>query len=779
MTSVTGVSEPSSSQPHILSKWLQESGSQLTSVDDLLVEQISGLANISQYLLTSDMSNQDYQAIMLTFREEYVNILKSNATTLTPQEVYDAATEVHEAQLKAFHLFGKALEVKLTGHEDRIRKMDNFLHKKINANDSGTNRCMQVSLNYLLSRWASELDIFINKVKVITREDTMLLTELRDAQVAAFPEYSQARDDLDDDEQKKDDQNPSVSNPSQSSKPSGSKSGEKKEEDDKKDEKKKRRSERRSKKLHDGSEPHQTLKIQTQLAQTSAQPKTTTISNIKPPQTSKPKFLYKQTTNYFLKIPITSSQTNLNKMTTLPLAKPSLKFKHISVWRKPVAFPKAYLYPNQGIVYVCPITKQARHLLVPKHYVRSNMRLIMTLQSNLKYKSNKKHEDVEMIKILDRYLLNSDIMLPNTQYNLRKDKDDDEQKDDKQKPSGSNPSQASKATGIKDKSQGENKEDEKKDGESKRRGERRSKQKHDGSEPQQTLKIQTNLAQPSKPTPSIIKPHITSKPKFLYKQTVKTFLKTPITSNQTSLKKITNLPLDKPSLKIHYKIVGRKPKKAKDAEKVQVTERANWNCFKQIDFLPLNWCILDEDYFQQIDEKIVRVWVVSLREVRIYYEDGSFTFLGCALMDSLSHTEIKRVISFLKDKDTATRAWRLILAEWLIEREERRKRNEAEYEERIRKYDEEIEMFIKRLEELKAKGTSGISKDGKFLNINAGKFLRFKIDLLDSGYPKADRLKLVEALSGTPIIEELEILDYLKDLIRKEAEAKTVLSGCM
>ena len=36
----------------------------------MIVEQISGLANISQHLLTSDMSNQDYQAIMLSFNED-------------------------------------------------------------------------------------------------------------------------------------------------------------------------------------------------------------------------------------------------------------------------------------------------------------------------------------------------------------------------------------------------------------------------------------------------------------------------------------------------------------------------------------------------------------------------------------------------------------------------------------------------------------------------------------------------------------------------------------
>ncbi|KAL8155036.1 hypothetical protein AgCh_000424 [Apium graveolens] len=122
----------------------------------------------------------------------------------------------------------------------------------------------------------------------------------------------------------------------------------------------------------------------------------------------------------------------------------------------------------------------------------------------------------------------------------------------------------------------------------------------------------------------------------------------------------------------------------------------------------------DEYYFQHLAEEIVRVWFVSLREVIIYFEDGSFTFLGCDFLDSLSPTEIKRMISLLNDKDTATRAWRSILAEWLITREETRKRNEAEFEERRRKYDEEIEMFIKRSEELKAKGMSRISKDGKF-----------------------------------------------------------------
>ncbi|KAL8121476.1 hypothetical protein AgCh_018269 [Apium graveolens] len=119
---------------------------------------------------------------------------------------------------------------------------------------------------------------------------------------------------------------------------------------------------------------------------------------------------------------------------------------------------------------------------------------------------------------------------------------------------------------------------------------------------------------------------------------------------------------------------------------------------------------------------------------------------------------------------------RRVLAEWLIERQETKKRNEAEAEEGRRKYDEEIKMYIKRSEELKAKGMSRISKDGKFLNIKAGGFSRFRIDLLDSGYPKVAIQKLVEALSGTPKIEEHEILDHLKDLLREEADTKTVFT---
>ena len=103
----------------------------------------------------------------------------------------------------------------------------------------------------------------------------------------------------------------------------------------------------------------------------------------------------------------------------------------------------------------------------------------------------------------------------------------------------------------------------------------------------------------------------------------------------------------------------------------------------------------------------------------------------------------------------------------MIAREDRRAKSKAEHEEKGRKYDEDIDMFIKTSEELKAKGMSRISKDGKFLNVKAGSFSRFRIGMLD-GYHKPDKLKLIEALTGTQILEELEILVHLKDLIRKD-----------
>ena len=60
-------------------------------------------------------------------------------------------------------------------------------------------------------------------------------------------------------------------------------------------------------------------------------------------------------------------------------------------------------------------------------------------------------------------------------------------------------------------------------------------------------------------------------------------------------------------------------------------------------------------------------------------------------MESLSPIELKRVISLLKGKDTATRAWKAVLAEWLVAREERKEKHQLELDERRRKYGEELD----------------------------------------------------------------------------------------
>ncbi|KAL8121467.1 hypothetical protein AgCh_018263 [Apium graveolens] len=115
---------------------------------------------------------------------------------------------------------------------------------------------------------------------------------------------------------------------------------------------------------------------------------------------------------------------------------------------------------------------------------------------------------------------------------------------------------------------------------------------------------------------------------------------------------------------------------------------------------------------------------------------GSYQFLGqipvsCNLMDTLSTTEFKRVISLMRDKDTITRAWRVVLCVWVRERDERNARAKVEKEEKDRK------------------------------------FSRFRDGYLN-GYSPDEWLKLAESLRGTEIIEELQVLVNLKDLIRKE-----------
>ncbi|KAL8147271.1 hypothetical protein AgCh_004842 [Apium graveolens] len=341
VTSVTGgsdtlIAQPSTSQPpqpHLVSNWLQEAAPQSN-----LEEFREGNYDAS---LNKDY-NLEIEDVLARFRENYLTILGSNSKALTPSEVYDAVNEVSKAQLKAFHLFGKAQELKLTGHEDRIRKlvkdkMDEIIPSqnsvtlgaimgKLNISlhalpeqirpeistlllmpvpktkgdieagiaksrdaktqskepvrvgqssgaqvDVGKERLLRaaerpnqdqeindllvtlrVTLSYLQTLRASELDVMIDRVNPVIQKDTQLLQELKKTQISTFPEaylhphkgvvYYNLRKDEDDDEQKDDKKNPSSSNPSQASKATGSKD-EKKKGEDKKDEERKRRTE--------------------------------------------------------------------------------------------------------------------------------------------------------------------------------------------------------------------------------------------------------------------------------------------------------------------------------------------------------------------------------------------------------------------------------------------------------------------------------------------------------------------------------------------------------
>jgi len=139
-------------------------------------------------------------------------------------------------------------------------------------------------------------------------------------------------------------------------------------------------------------------------------------------------------------------------------------------------------------------------------------------------------------------------------------------------------------------------------------------------------------------------------------------------------------------------------------------------------------------------------------------------------MDSLSIVELKRVISLMNGKDSATKAWRTVLAVFVVNREEMRDEHRALLAEKRRKYEHDIDEYIRRSEELKAAGKSRISKDGRFLNIKAGSLSSYRIGML-ARYPKPDLLKLIEALTDTPILEELEILVQIKNIIEKESDS--------
>ncbi|KAL8126476.1 hypothetical protein AgCh_013675 [Apium graveolens] len=64
-----------------------------------------------------------------------------------------------------------------------VVKVDNFLEKRIvmNINDGGVDRCLHVTLPYLQTLRASELDVMIDKVNLVIQEDTQLLQELKKA----------------------------------------------------------------------------------------------------------------------------------------------------------------------------------------------------------------------------------------------------------------------------------------------------------------------------------------------------------------------------------------------------------------------------------------------------------------------------------------------------------------------------------------------------------------------------------------------------------------------
>ncbi|KAL8107436.1 hypothetical protein AgCh_024003 [Apium graveolens] len=177
--------------------------------------------------------------------------------------------------------------------------------------------------------------------------------------------------------------------------------------------------------------------------------------------------------------------------------------------------------------------------------------------------------------------------------------------------------------------------------------------------------------------------------------------------------------------------------------------------------------ISDDDYTNQLAEEIFKVCVETLGEVKIYFKDGSFNLLNKEVIENYSTVELERVISLMTGKDAFTKMRRVELARKLKERDERHAREKDEREANAIKKANEIDMFEKRSNELKVKGLSRVSSDGVFLNIKTHRFLRYKIKYLDSCSVN-EWLKLMEALRGTEIIEELECLVKLKDLIREQ-----------
>ncbi|KAL8091618.1 hypothetical protein AgCh_034031 [Apium graveolens] len=780
------------------------------------------LVNLSQQLLTSDMGNQDYQAILLCFNEEveqqkekivdeaeedvnvdawlsgdhvaemdevlarfrreYITILGSNAKTLTPPEVYDAIMDVHKAQLKAFHLFGKALEVQLTGHEDKVRRlikeqMDDIVpsQKDIkNQFQSFTEQMSRMDLASIekeISKMRSsfkalfdqvqahmtnsnDTGVKLNQMHTARYEPSFLLMEsVRKAVDEHLRSFSAKTSTSQIQELQDQVSSLQASNSDLSSQVRALTTLVESQHHD----------------IQALVESHKHLQMQNIVALGAIMGKLNiplpALSKAVRPEIPTPLLMpvtktkgeidarlvqstlaqstlksqeqgleqerllmAAQVKDQFLEKRIVINlndsgvdrcmQVNFNYLISRRASEIDILINKVRIINneekmllaelkkaQEAAFPEAYLHPSKWVHYICSTTKQLKHFQVPKNCIMANRRLIMLLESGLKSKKLKTNEDEAMIKILRRYIDNSEANLPKTKINTD-DFGDDEQKKDGQNPSGSNSSQSSKAIGGKSDSE---KEKEKKSGsETQRKDGRRQRQKNDTSQSLKTLNIQIPTAKPSHSISSKTAQPQTSKPKYFYKLTTNSLLKTQITYNHTSLKRLKTIPSFKPPHKTHFKTVGIGPKEAKVKRRIrrqrrQLTaeflndhgfgEKTIWNRYNQDDFKPLNVVDSDEDYFQQLAERIVRVWVFNIREVRIYYSDGSFEKLGDRLKDSLSIVELKRVISLMNGKDSATKACRTVLAVFMVNREL--------LAERRRKYEHDIDEYIRRSEDLK------------------------------------------------------------------------------
>ncbi|KAL1824142.1 hypothetical protein ACET3Z_010920 [Daucus carota] len=582
VTSVTGGSTdttppPSSSQasqPHVMTSWLQDIEAQPSTIDDMLVGPIAGLANLSQQLVISNMENQDYQAILLCyneevenqkqkivdeaeeegnvdawlseqhvpemkevlarFRREYIIMMSSNAQSLTPPEVYEAIVDIHKAQLRAFHLFGKALEVQLQGQEDKIRKLvkdkmdiivpsQNEIKNKFQSFSEHMSRMDLTSLETKMSKMQEAFKALFKQhlghlsLGSASTTSTPKIKDLQD-QVAALQ----------------------TSNSALSSQVQALTTLVESQQTDIKSLVDSHKHLQMQNTVFLGAimgriniplpEHSQVQDLDQQRILRSAQGPGMTqefddlLTGLRISLNNN-FFTYRKaletTINYIrvLQVPANDQvlekrivinlndagvdrcmQVNIGYLTSRRASKVDVLINKVKIIAneekmllaelkkaQEAAFPEAYLQPSKGVMYVCSTSNNLKHFQVPKHCVMGNKRLIMILESGLKAKKLKTKEDEEMIKILRRYIDDPEANLPKTQIN-DKDLDDDEQKKDGQNPSGSNPSQTSKAIGGGSESE---KGKEKKSGtETQKRGDRRQRKKHDTSQPPQALNIQ-------------------------------------------------------------------------------------------------------------------------------------------------------------------------------------------------------------------------------------------------------------------------------------------------